>query len=289
MARSIKDISNGMKAEFVRNDNLRSAFGISTNVSEMTDDQLVSIYDGNLSAVNVVTLLIYIVAACAAAVENMLDWHIADVGNAIDNERYGQTGWYANVAKRFQYSPGTDFELNEATGEYGIVDEQYKIVSHASCENNGFGVKLKVAKESGDSLSPLTASEITAFESYMNRLKPAGIPVNVVSLNADTLKLDMAVYYDPTIFNGSGAMNKVVEVVREYLSDIDFNGEFVTMKMVDRLQSVPGLDIIEVQTVEAKHAGYEYSPIERNARYVPYAGYMDLDEDGSNIEIIANV
>ena len=53
MARSIKEISNGMKAEFVRNDNLRSAFGISTNVSEMTDDQLVSIYDGNLSAKNV--------------------------------------------------------------------------------------------------------------------------------------------------------------------------------------------------------------------------------------------
>lgn len=289
MARTIKQISDGMKAEFVRNESLRTAFGISEDVSEMNNDQLVDTYDGNLSAVNVVTLLIYIVAACAAAVENMLDWHIADVGKTIDNERYGQTGWYADVAKRFQYNQGTDFQLNEATGEYGIVDEQYKIIKHASCENNGFGVKLKVAKESGGALSPLTEPEITAFESYVNRLKPAGIPVNVISANADLLKLQMVVYYDPIVFDANGARSKVKEVVGEYLSDIDFNGEFVTMKMVDRLQGVSGLDIIEVGDVWSKHAGYDYDVIANNARHVPYSGYMELDEDDSIITMIANV
>lgn len=289
MARTIKEISNGMKAEFVRDTNLRTAFGIATDVSEMTDDQLVTVYDSNLSAVNVVTLLIYIVAACAAAIENMLDWHIADVNEMVDGERYGQTGWYAKVAKKFQYQQGTDFQLDETTGEYGTVNDTYKIIKHASCENNGFGVKLKVAKDGSNGLEALSEDEQTAFAAYINRLKPAGIPISVISGNADSLKLDVVVYYDPTIFDANGAKNKVKDVINGYLQDIDFNGEFVTMKMVDRLQGVSGLDIIEVQSVEAHYGNYDYAQIEHNARYVPYSGYMNIDEDELNINAIANV
>lgn len=289
MARTIKVISNGMKAEFVRDTNLRTAFGISTDVSEMTDDQLVAVYDSNLSAVNVVTLLIYIVAACAAAIENMLDWHIADVNEMVDGERYGQTGWYAKVAKKFQYQQGTDFQLDENTGEYGTVNDTYKIIKHASCENNGFGVKLKVSKEGSDGLEALESNEQTAFAAYLNRLKPAGIPVTIISRSADVLKVSMTVYYDPTIFNANGAVNKVKEMINEYIQDIDFNGEFITMKMVDRLQDVSGLDIIEVSKVEAStDSGSSYIQTDNNARYTPAAGYMTLD-NSSTITVIANV
>lgn len=289
MARTIKEISNGMKAEFVRDTNLRTAFGIATDVSEMTDEQLVTVYDSNLSAVNVVTLLIYIVAACAAAIENMLDWHIADVNEMVDGERYGQTGWYAKVAKKFQYQHGTDFQLDENTGEYGTVNDTYKIIKHASCENNGFGVKLKVAKEIVNNSGELSSDEKTAFAAYINRVKPAGIPVTIISRSADVLKVSMTVYYDPTIFNANGAVNKVKEMINEYIQDIDFNGEFITMKMVDRLQEVSGLDIIEVSKVEAStDSGSTYMNTDYNARYTPAAGYMTLD-NSSTITVIANV
>lgn len=290
MARKINEIANGMKVEFVRNEALRDAFGLSGYNAASDETELAAYYDSNFSAVSVETCLIYVVATCMALLENMMDWLSSDIDATISRERYGHAGWYENLAKNFQYEDGTDFQLNEATGEYGIVDEAHRIIRHASCEDAGFGIRLKVAKGDNGSLSPLSDDEKTAFEYYISRLKPAGVPVTVISRDADTLRLRMAVYYDPTIYTESNAIGRVKEEIRGYLTSIDFNGEFVTMDMVDRLQAAPGLDIIEVDSVEAKYAGYGYAGIENNARHTPEAGYMVLADDEENeITMIANV
>lgn len=290
MARTISEIANGMKVEFVRNETLRNAFGLTGYDSNAVESELVTYYNSNFSMVSVETCLIYAVATCVALVENMMDWFTEDVDTTIGRERYGHTGWFENVAKNFQYNGNADFELDESTGIYGIENSEYKIIRHASCEDSGYGVKLKVAKGEDGNLSPLSLDEKTAFEAYIRRMKPAGIPVTVVSMNADTLSLKMTVYYDPTVFTEVNALNRVKEVINEYLTDIDFNGEFVTMLMVDQLQAVSGLDIIEVDEAKALYAGYDYIRIDYDARYTPVSGYMKLANDEDNeITMIANV
>ena len=290
MARTINEIANGMKVAFVRNEALRTAFGLTGYNANNDESELVAYYNENFSAVSVETCLIYVVATGIALLENMMDWFTNDVDTAISRERYGHAGWFENVAKNFQYEDGTDFGLDESTGIYTTVDEEAKIIRHASCEDFGYGVKLKVAKAGNGELEPLDQDEKSAFEYYISRLKPTGIPVTVISRNADTLKLKMTVYYNPTFFNESTALTRVKETIREYLTDIDFNGEFVTMTMVDRLQAVSGLDIIEVDEVEALYAGYNYERIAHDARYTPVAGYMILAADEDNeITMIANV
>ena len=292
MARSIKEIANGMKAEFVGNENLRTAYApelddFDTNTDP---DEQAAYYDEHFSAVSVETCLIYIVATCAAALEHMMDWFKEDVDEIVANERYGHKGWYEKVAKNFQYDGQNDFGFDEATGTYDT--EGPKIIRHASCEENGHGVKLKLAKEDlGGELSPLAPDEKTAFQAYINRMKPAGIPVRVISEPADTLNPKMTVWYDPIIYNEDTAKEEVKGTITQYLSDIDFNGEFVSQTMVDRLQAVPGLDVIEVSEVEAKHAGYGYTHIDHEARYIPYSGYMRLEDDENVLELtmIANV
>ena len=290
MARTINEIANGMKVAFVRNEALRTAFGLTGYDADNDESEPVAYYNENFSAVSVETCLIYVVATGIALLENMMDWFTNDVDTAISRERYGHAGWFENVAKNFQYDGVTDFGLDESTGIYATIVEDAKIIRHASCEDFGYGVKLKVAKGGDVELEPLDSDEKEAFGSYINRLKPAGIPVTIISQPADTLRLKMTVYYDPTIFTGDNALAKVKNVIKQYLTDIDFNGEFVTMTMVDRLQAVPGLDIIEVDEVEAQYAGYEYSRIAHDARYIPVAGYMQLADDGDNeITMIANV
>lgn len=292
MARTIKEIADGMKVDFVMNENLRTAFGVSGYNSEDDESGMVTCYNNNFAAVCVETCLIYIVAACAAAVEHLMDWFKEDVDNAIANERYGSNGWFVNIVKNFQYDGETDFGLDEATGTYAIVSDSVKVVTHASCQDSGYGVKIKVAKSGSDGLGQLNDEEEGALLAYINRLKPAGIPVTIVNRAADTLAMKMSVYYDPIVFNLQNATDKVKEVIRAYLSDIDFNGEFITMRMVDRLQAVPGIDIMEVNEVYARHAGYNYEPIENNARHTPESGYMVLaDDDDQLLEInmIANV
>lgn len=290
MARTINEIANGMKVEFVRSEALRNAFGLTGYNADADEPELVAYYNNNFSIVSVETCLIYVVAACAALVGNMMDWFREDVDTAISRERYGHAGWFEEKAKAFQYEDGTDFGLDESTGVYATVAPDARIIRHASCEDNGFGVKLKVAKGDNGNLSQLGNDELDAFTAYINRLKPAGIPVTVINRAADTLKLDMSVYYDPTIYSEAVAADMVKSVIRQYLTDIDFNGQFVTMDMVDRLQAVPGLDIIETGEVYALHAGYSYQRIENDARYTPVAGYMVLaaDED-LQINMIANV
>ena len=76
MARTIKEIANGMKAEFVGNENLRTAYAPELDDFDTNTDDVerAAYYDEHFSAVSVETCLIYIVATCAAALEHMMDW-----------------------------------------------------------------------------------------------------------------------------------------------------------------------------------------------------------------------
>jgi hypothetical protein len=281
MARSIREIADGMKADFVRSEALRTAFGLTAGYDPDGDAAAqAAYYDQNFSAVSVETCILYVVAACAALVENLFDWFTADVDERVSEDRYGRKGWYEKTALKFQMG----YPLNEETGRYDTVveeDNMALIVKHASACSNGFGVKLKVAKGETGSLSPLEPSELTAFETYINRLKPAGVPVTVVNRSADLLALDMAVYYDPLVFTEVSALQKVKETVTAYLQSIEFNGEFTVMTMVDRLQAVAGIDIVEVKGVRAKHEDYGYKDVEYYNRYpyVPESGYLVLGDD----------
>ena len=294
MARTIREIADGMKADFVRSEALRTAFGLTAGYDPDGDAAAqAAYYDQNFSAVSVETCILYVMAACAALVENLFDWFTADVDERVNEDRYGRKGWYEKTAKAFQYQDGVDYDLNIDTGRYEVEegeDSPYRIVKHASAEaSNGYGVRLKVAKEINGELAPLNNDEKAAFVVYINRLKPAGVPVEVISSNPDKLAMKMAVWYDPLVFSAATALQKVKETVSDYLKSLEFNGEFVTMTMVDWLQAVPGLDIIEAGEVRAQHAGWGYDRIERDARYVPKPGYMVLGDDTElEIEVIAN-
>ena len=260
MARTIKEIANGMKSSFIGNEDLCTAFGL-TYDEDRTEDDRITYYDANFSAVSVETCLIYVVATCAAAIENMFDWFKQDVNKIISEERYGYRGWYVNKAKEFEYSGN-------------------KIISHASCEEMNFGVKMKVAKGIAGSLQQLDSSEELAFSTYINRIKPAGIPVQIINQPADAIKIAMDVYYDPIVLDSYNAMQTIVNGINQYLQNIDFNGVYTSMEMVDYLQSIDGLGIIEVDEVETKPAGENsYSPIENGCRSVPVSGYYVLDND----------
>ncbi len=273
----------------MRNETLRAAYSLTDYDADADEQGQIAYYNAHFSAVSVETVLISIVAVCAAVIENMMDLFRRDVDTTISTERYGHRGWYEEVAKAFQYSGDHDFGLDESTGLYDEPDEEARIVSRASCREYGHGVKLKVAKGDAGNLEPLDSNEKAAFATYINRLKPAGIPVTVVSSAPDVLALQIVVYYDPLVFTQSNAAVTVKAEMEAYLQSIEFAGEYVTQSMVDRLQKVPGIDIVEVGTVKAKHEGYGYEPIEHDARYTPEPGYMVLGDDADlEINLIAN-
>lgn len=269
MARTIKEIANGMKSDFIGNEDLCTAFGL-TYDDGRGEAERIAYYDDNFSAVSVETSLIYVVAACAAAIENMFDWFKEDVDNVIANERYGHKGWYVKKAKEFEWN-----------GE--------RIISHASCEELDFGVRLKVAKSDGVDLYPLdnaqTNDEFGGFQHFMNREKPAGMPISFVNEQADSLKLNIDCHYDPLVFTGGSeaAVGSVISCIVAHINSIDFNGVFTTTALVDALQTVPGLSAIEIISAQAARQGENYVPFV--STYNPRSGYLRLDEQNSVITV----
>ena len=279
MARTIKEIANGMKAEFVGNENLRAAYApelddFNTNTNT-DDDARAAYYDEHFSAVSVETCLIYIVATCAAALEHMMDWFKEDVDEIVANERYGHKGWYETKAREFHY---TDQNTNE---------EVYPI-TQVSCEELNFGIRMKVAKGNPGSLGPLGTSERTAFEYWMNRQKPAGIPITYISTSADKLRLRMVVFYDPVKMDAAHVSEAINTAITAHLQSIDFNGVFTTMALVDDLQKLDWVDLAEIHEVHVQPYGYQYEiQVEENARNVPVSGWYELDLESTDTQIIA--
>ena len=271
MARTIKEIANGMKVEFIKDATLCNAFGL-TYDDNRDDEECVSYYNQNFSVVSVETCLIYIVAACAAALENMFDWFKQDVNEIVANERYGHKGWYEAKAREFHYTdPNTQEEVYPIT--------------HASCEELNFGVKLKVAKGEPGSLNALESTEQTSFETWMERQKPAGIPIHYVHQAADKIWMRLTVYYDPVEFVGRDVEEIVTTAITNHLQGIDFNGVFTTTALVDSLQKVEGISLIEIHEVYAQPVGEDPHRIEHDTRDVPDAGWYVLDAENENMEI----
>lgn len=258
-----------MKVEFIKDATLCNAFGL-TYDHNRDDEECVSYYNQNFSAVSVETCLIYIVAACAAALENMFDWFRQDVNEIVANERYGHKGWYEAKAREFHYTDQT-------------TQEEVYPITHASCEELNFGIKLKVAKGEPGSLSALDLTEQTPFETWMERQKPAGIPIHYVHQDADKIWMRLTVYYDPVEYVGRDVEEIVTTAITNHLQGIDFNGVFTTTALVDSLQKVEGISLIEIHEVYTQPVGEAYQSIEQGTRDVPDSGWYELDEENTVI------
>lgn len=248
-----------------------------------------AVFDEVHKPVSLEAVLVQIVASVVAGVERLFSWHREDVDKLISNERIGKKGWYEDVARGFQYG----MELDEDSGTYADVDSdeaaEARIIAAAWAGEEGInGVNLKVVKRNGDVYKPLDEDELVSFASYIHRVKPAGIVVRVVSAAADQLGLVMDVYYDPLVMQSDGSLiaggNKPVEeAIRNYLHGLEFNGEFITMKMIDAIQLAEGVRVVEVKSVSYKHANYDYVPID--AKYTPESGYIAFDAEDTKVII----
>lgn len=298
MARTTKEIADGMKQNFVNDTSIRSMYSLDTDWNNRGTQTALEFYNAHFSAVSIETIFIYLVAIVANAIEVLFDEHKANITRIVETERFGLPGWYRKMALRFRFGAGLDENYYDPDGAFADTDiypAQYQndqdyphIVKYAYAEETAehLGVTVKIAKETDGVLSPLdngtddTDNEIAAFTAYMNRIKPAGIPVAVVNSQPDQLTLTLVVKYDPLLLNANGTLitspsDKPVEIaIEQYLNSIDFNGKFIPMKLVDAVQVAEGVKIAEITSATAQHAGYEPRPI--SIEYTPYAGYMKL-------------
>ena len=229
----------------------------------------------------------YVVAVCIWALENLFDFHKAEVSDIIATQKPHTLQWYVKMAKLFQY--GIALPPDSDTYSSPSTDPAIVIVKNAAVVEFINFVRIKVAKQPGAVLEPLSPSELTAFSAYMNRIKDAGVRLQITSGNPDNLRLALHIYYDPLTLNSAGARlddtatTPVKDAVNSFLANLPFNGLFVLNNLVAALQAIDGVRIGEIVSAEANYASTPYVPV--TVEYTPDAGYMTLDETYFNTNI----
>lgn len=255
MARTIAQIKKSMTDKFMADETLRTAYGITGEDAT---------WQNTFSSVSMENILLYIVAVCAYSLEVMYDKFRVDVDAKIASAIVASVAWYHRICLAFQYGDNLTYLLDTATFGYPVVDESRQIVKYAAVRDLGGSVQILVSKDAGGKPEPLSETELSAFESYIEKMKIAGITLNIRSLPADKIVINMTVQIDPLILDTQGrrltdGVMVVTEAIDAYLANIVYGGTFNKTKLVDAVQAVEGVVDITLGTVKAKAseaAGY---------------------------------
>ncbi len=256
-------------------------------IATKDSDPTLSAYTWSTSKTAIWRLWTYVVAVCIWTLEQLYDQHRIEVATLLASQKPHTLQWYVAMARRYQHGvllpAGSDRYLTETT------DPATAIVQYAAATELTNMVRIKVAKQGADILEKLTTAELDAFAGYMNRVKDAGIRLQITSGDPDNMRMVLSVYYDPLVLSSSGARldgtdsNPVLRAVNAYLAALPFDGVFVNNHLIATLQQVQGVKIAHVASVEANYAATPYVPV--TVRYTPDAGYMTLDEAYFNAHI----
>ena len=174
------------------------------------------------------------------------------------------------------------YDLTEVTNPNTL-----KIISRcAVLESNDGELVVKVAHDNAGELEPITNEEAIRLLFYLNQMKVPGVRIRLINEAADLIKTTINVYVDPLQIdlttgqrlNSTEISYPVKEAIREYLSALEFNGAFVTNYFEAAIQSKAGVNLVEVELLQWKYAGYDFADF--TTFKVPQAGYFKiLDAD----------
>lgn len=244
MARTLTQIHNAILQDIASNAVLAAA---------LTSNSLYAIF----------RLFTFIIASAIFIHEGFFDQHSQEINTMIYNQKSGRVSWYKTMALNFQY--GFDlvqdkdyFDNGNATQE---EIEASKIIKYSAVNesDNESRVIIKIAGETDGSLSHFTdLNQVEAIEAYFKEIKWPG-KITIINYKADKLYLNIQIKRDPLRLTHDG-MDKgpdggnypVVEALKEFMKELDFNGELKLSAMVDKMQGIPG--VLDATVLSAQSA-----------------------------------
>ena len=264
-----------------------------TLVTEMAAINI-TINPATWSKVNLLRLITYVVAVCQWTIEQLQDAHKAEVNELIAAKKPHSLRWYAEKTKAFQLGDNLvseqDYYDNTGISEDDL--EAAKVVKYAAVvrqnrPNGRLFLRIKAATTSGTGLTKLETPHLLALTEYINRIADAGVDIEVSSTDAEQLKLDLTIYYNPLILGANGSRldgtdpSPVPNAIRAYLQNLPFNGLFVLAHLVDALQAVEGVEIPNLTSCSMSKGALGFFSV--NVEDVPDSGYLRIDDTDLSI------
>jgi hypothetical protein len=232
------------------------------------------------SATAVHRLWAYLTATVHYVLETIFDRHRADVEAALARAKPGTAAWYAEQALGFQ--AGDTLVADDAGIHYPAGSTGPRLITRAAAIENELTGKLfiKVAKDgpTAGTLASLSGPELVQVRAYFDRKGFAGVRKEIVSREADRLKVVANVYYD-ALLEVPALTAAVQAAVQAYLGSFtaaNFNGLVYLAKLEDAIQAVPGVKDVQLVQVSARAGAAAPTLITR--AYETQAGYIVTDE-----------
>ena len=245
------------------------------------------------SKVAIWRLWVFIQAFAIWVHEGFFETHIKEIEELIALNKIHTPIWYKKKALEFQFGMDlvdeADYYDNNGIDESLVLDS--KIIKQASVSEVAGRLKIKVAKEVSGVLVELSPVELASFMAYIQLIKDAGTRIEIISRPPDVFKFSLDLYFNPLILGANGARldgnspTPVIDATKEFLYQLEFNGEFILTKLTDYIQKVDGVEMPVFSDLFGKYALNPYVSI--NETYIADSGYMVLDENSITINYIA--
>jgi hypothetical protein len=278
MARNVEEIFNDMAQEAKR---LSNASG---------NSDIVSMFD-NSSKAAVWKIIFYAIAFSHFVFETIMDKFIVYINDMISRLGPHNLRWYRTKALAFQFAfnllPESDkFDNGNASPE---IIENSKIIKYAAVNETTVEGKrvilIKIAGESAGDLTQLSSEQEAAFIAYMENVKDAGNKLLIYNRQADSLRAEIEVYYNPLILSADGNRldgegMPLPESANNYLRSLPFNGEFSVAAFGDALQSAYGVSQknVFIKKIERRTGDGTWQSVATT--FIPDAGYIRFADDG---------
>lgn len=275
MARTLDEIKQAIRADFVANITLQEAYGLDPAKT----------FDEQFSKVSLEAVFSFIVASAIYLFELIVDQKKAEVENMVAVEMPFSIPWYYAKSLAFQLGDSVTFDETTYKFEYPLIDETKQIVKYSAIRQREVsGVTRLQVFASKASKAALTADELNAFKAYIKGIGAAGTHFDFVSLAPDQLTINLTVYYNPQLLGGdgvstSGGNKPVNDAIDSYLGAIKYGGAFNRTKLIDAVQAASGVydavladvrmngDLVNTQSFESPSGFYVAATV--TATYIP--------------------
>lgn len=266
--RTISEIKESICAAFMNNEDVARLYSLPAG----------SDFSSCFSKVSIVNLLFYIFACAAWTLEQLFAAHREEVDARIEEILPHRPKWYRDRVLAFMKDRAlvTETDRYDTSVMSDAEIEAARVVKHAVAVENPDAslLTVKVAGEKDGVRCKLDETTEAQLGAYLSEIKDAGVRIGLVNIDPDTFNCQVDIYYDPMLLP-TDVEQACREVVKRYVENLPFNGEYTNMALVDALQVVPGVRIVEFKTATTSVAG-ESTLTAIDAKYTPAAGYFKV-------------
>lgn len=211
--------------------------------------------------------------------EVRVDSFKTDILNSIDEQEKGDLYYYVSKAKNYQH--GDNFVVDRFGVSYPLIDLNKRLISQASANEvtDGMGAKilLKVAKtNSGGVLNKLITTEIASFKNYIDAVRFAGVRIDIRSIDAEILKLNLKVKINKSVCNINGTLivnpsfKPVESAIVAFIQNLPFDSQFRWRELETYLMTLESVQDCSITSSSVAGVAFVMSTISE-------AGYYSFD------------